>query len=343
MIDLRGTTGNPLTAGEVMDSVITAFSPNERAPDRDSYRLPRYLSVLAGKRVLVLLDDVRNRQQVADLITAPPPVGFILTSRNNIGASGLTVELGVLPADEALALVRRIVGPKGTDDEWREVAELCGMLPLALRVAAEFVKSHDNWSVREYIDRLRSEAERLPRLVGDTTKEDVPTVLTHSVRQLAREDMALAMGWQLLAVLAGEFGRLRFDEMFAATALNFDSQEARDTLTRLIDRGLLQYDKDQGEYVIHDLLRLIGRNLDKYIGDDESVPVFPMLINLMAEEAKKRIISLWLKQFEDAKVIRTDPATGRFVMDVGGQTKDAIEVFRMLGREGRSSPHSSPE
>lgn len=334
MINLRGTSGNPLTAAEAMESVITAFSPDERFPDQESYRLARYVSALAGKKVLILLDDVRNRQQVADLIKVPPPVGFILTSRNNLGATGLTVELDVLPADEALGLVRRVVGPKGTDNELRDVADLCGLLPLALRVAADFLKSHDNWSVGEYIDRLRREAERLPRLVGDTPEEDVPAVLTHSVRELAKEDLGLVMKWQQLALLAGEFGRLRFDETFAATALNMNSEDALDTLTQLIDRGLLQYVKNPGEYVIHDLLWLIARNLEKYVGDIEVAPQLSELNKVMVEMDKERIISHWLTELEDANVIRIDPTTNRHVMDINGQTVDAIEVFRMLGRDG---------
>src|SRR5262249_19719392 len=78
--------------------------------------------------------------------------------------------LDVLPPDEALTLLRGIVAAKGTDAELREVAKLCGRLPLALRVAGDFLRLHENWKVPEHVAALKDEAERLERVEGKTAE-----------------------------------------------------------------------------------------------------------------------------------------------------------------------------
>src|SRR5262249_31158837 len=155
---------------------------------------------------LIVLDNAKDEEQVQHLVTAPPPVGFVVTSRNALGLDGVeSIPLDVLSMDEALKLLRGIVGEKGTDDELLAITELCGRLPLALRVAGDFLRLHPNWSVPRYVEALKNEGKRLERLKGKTKEKDVEAVLGLSAAQLLRENPTLAAQWQLLTVFEGDF------------------------------------------------------------------------------------------------------------------------------------------
>jgi hypothetical protein len=101
---------------------------------------PIYLSVLRGKRVLLLPDNALDGDQVAPLVR-PENCALIVTSRRRIAIAGLVrVDLDLLVPDEATDLLRSILGDgRATEAELSRIAELCGLLPLALRVAGMFL------------------------------------------------------------------------------------------------------------------------------------------------------------------------------------------------------------
>ena len=182
ILDLQGMSDRPVTVVEAMSRIIRDFHPKiQELPQNEAELLPIYRSALAGKRALILLDNARSETQVQHLVTIPPPVGFIVTSRNALALDGMeSVRLGVLSPTESLALLRGIVHEKGTDDELGVVVELCDKLPLAIRVAGDFLRLYENWSVARYADALRDENKRLARLKGKTTEKDVEAVLALS-------------------------------------------------------------------------------------------------------------------------------------------------------------------
>ncbi len=263
VVELRGMSEQPLTPVQAMSQIIRDFHPETgKLPDDEKELLPLYRRVLAGKKALVLLDDAKDEAQVKSLLLVPP-VAFVVTSRNALALDGVeSIRLGVLPPDEAFALLRGIVGTKGTEAELRTVAEQCGWLPLALRVAGDFLRLHENWSLPKYIAALKDESKRLERLKGKTPDRDVEAVLGLSARELVRENAELAARWQMLSVFPADF-----DSSAAAAVWDLmdgnepDASTAVDELTALLERSLVQFDADTDRYSLHDLMRPIAREV----------------------------------------------------------------------------------
>lgn len=107
-IDLRGVSQKPLTALEAMAYVVRAFQPEAKLPERESELKPIYLSVLNGKRALLVMDNARDAAQVAPLV---PPAGsaLLVTSRFHFVVPGLHAKnLDTLPSADARDLLLAI-------------------------------------------------------------------------------------------------------------------------------------------------------------------------------------------------------------------------------------------
>ncbi|VTR98805.1 tpr-repeat-containing protein : TPR-repeat protein OS=Methanosaeta concilii (strain ATCC 5969 / DSM 3671 / JCM 10134 / NBRC 103675 / OCM 69 / GP-6) GN=MCON_2790 PE=4 SV=1: HTH_3: NB-ARC: TPR_12: TPR_12: TPR_12 [Gemmata massiliana] len=267
VVELRGMSEQPLTPVQAMAQIIRDFHPETgKLPDDEKELLPLYRRVLTDKKALVLLDDAKDEAQVRSLLSVPP-VAFVVTSRTALALDGVeAIRLGVLPPGEALALLRSIVGTKGTDDELRIVAEQCGWLPLALRVAGDFLRLHENWPLPKYIAALEDESKRLERLKGKTPDRDVEAVLGLSARELVCENTKLAERWQMLSVFPADF-----DSLAAAAIWDLmdgdipDANSAEDELTALLERSLVQFDTDTDRYSLHDLMRPIAREVFDFV------------------------------------------------------------------------------
>jgi hypothetical protein len=122
--------------------VVRAFEPLMQLPETTAELQPFYLSVLRGKRVLLILDNAFDGDQMAPLLP-PESCALIVTARRRIEIAGLPrVDLDLLAPDEAVHLLRSIVGEgRATEVELSRIAGLCGFLPLALRVAGMFLAS----------------------------------------------------------------------------------------------------------------------------------------------------------------------------------------------------------
>jgi tetratricopeptide (TPR) repeat protein len=258
MVDLAGSSDAPLDPIAVMGRVINAFEPQARLPESRDQVAALYRSLLANRRVLLLLDNAANAAQVRDLLP-PPPSAALVTSRRIIILPGLTsVNLDVLPAAKASDLLRTILRERRvSDQEITALAERCGRLPLALRVAGSFLATHLDWKVGEYLDALTNEQEQLRRLRHEDLEVEV--VLGLSAAQLARENPDWASRWQMLTVFSGSFDRAAVAAVWQVTA-----EEARDTLSELLTRSLVFFDPDSGRYRLHDLMRLVARNAFAY-------------------------------------------------------------------------------
>ena len=263
VVEMRGTHDKPLKPAEAMARVIHAFQPEARLPDNLKELSPIYHHVLHGRRVLVLLDNARDAAQVRPL-RVTPPCGLMITSRGTIALEGLEpINLEKMSVAEANELLKETAGRGRTSGAQRKtIGELCGRLPLALRVAGTFLRVHRGWSVGEYIDALSDERTRLGRLKQDDL--DVEAVLGLSARQFVREDPELAARWQMLSVFPSDF-----DRAAAAAIWDLSDAEARDDLERLAERSLLDYSKkatpkQAARYQFHDLMRPVARQAFSY-------------------------------------------------------------------------------
>ena len=258
-VDLFGFgTAEPLTPAQAAAAVIEQLEPTARLPERWDQLLPLYRRVLAGRKLLLLLDNARDTAQVKDLIP-PEPVALLVTSRRRLALAGAArIGLDVMAEAEALALLREIVGADGASDaELAALAGSCGQLPLALRAAGAFLTTY-GWGAADYLAAL--EKRRLARLSEageDDPALDVADVLGFSLDQLAKEDAALAGQFAMLAVFPAGF-----DAAAAGAVWGIEPGVARESLGKLVARSLVRQEA-AGRFRLHDLVRdLASERLD---------------------------------------------------------------------------------
>jgi tetratricopeptide (TPR) repeat protein len=162
-LDLRGFSPPPLRWQDGAAQVIRLFHPEERMPPGDEDLKERYRSVLYGRRLLLLLDNAADSQQVTPLLP-PRSCGVLLTSRRHLDISGLcTRDLEVLAHDAAVSLLRSIA-PRLTETDAAPIARQCGHLPQALRLAGATLARRKDLSADDYQRRLTAARLRGPLL-----------------------------------------------------------------------------------------------------------------------------------------------------------------------------------
>jgi transcriptional regulator with XRE-family HTH domain/tetratricopeptide (TPR) repeat protein len=256
VVDLRGMDPDPPGPPELMLTVLRAL----RVADRELAKAgPRgrpglYRQLLAERRCLLVLDNARDEGQVRPLLPGAGAGMVVVTSRRMLTGleSVYRIPLGELAPEEAAAFLTGLVGAERAAADpaaLAEVARLCGHLPLALRVAGNWLATRTGWSVRRLADRLSLEDRRLDALTaGDLA---VSAAFDLSYRQLTP---TAARMFRRLALIAGP-------DTGAACAARLTGQEmfdAEDTLEELVETGLLGSDGDR--YRLHDLLCLFARN-----------------------------------------------------------------------------------
>src|SRR5579863_582875 len=144
-VDLRGyASGRPLAAADALAGFVRALG--RAGPDLPAdvgERAALYRSLLAGRRLLIVLDNARHAEQVRPLLPGTAGCAVVVTSRDTLagllardGANRLDLDL--LPADAAISLLRALIGPRADDRQaTATLAAQCARLPLALRIAAE--------------------------------------------------------------------------------------------------------------------------------------------------------------------------------------------------------------
>ncbi|WP_441245349.1 AfsR/SARP family transcriptional regulator [Kitasatospora sp. McL0602] len=174
-VDLCGhdETHEPTSAADVLSRFLRALGvPSEQIPADPGERTSLYRSLLADRRVLVVLDNARTVAQIRPLLPSNGQCCVIVTSREPMEQlmlryGAVRVQLGVLPPAEAIELLGRIVpDDKIAADpvQAERLAELCDRLPLALRIAGARLASKAHWSVKHLVARLADERRRLDEL-----------------------------------------------------------------------------------------------------------------------------------------------------------------------------------
>jgi tetratricopeptide (TPR) repeat protein len=246
-LDLKGVSEKPLTAAEAMSHVLRTFHPEAKFPEKEEELRALYLSVLHNKRVLLLMDNAKDAAQVKPLI--PPEVcALLVTSRQHFALPGLQAKnLNTLPPLDAKSLLLQIA-PR-IDGEAETIAKLCGYLPQALRLAASAVSVRVNLESKDYARQLADEKNRLEVLAGDD--ESVTASITLSYNLLDAESQKR---WRMLAVFPDTF------EILAVAAVwEMESDKAQDTLSRLLQFSMLEWDNSTKRYRLHDLMRDFAR------------------------------------------------------------------------------------
>ncbi len=257
-VDLRGyDPDEPVPVADALAGFLRALGvPGTDIPDGVEDRVRLYRSRLAGRRVLVLLDNARDGEQVRPLLPGDPGCVAVVTSRDQlaglVAADGAQrLDLDVLPVPDAAGLLRSLIGPRADAEPGAvaELAGLCARLPLALRLAAEHAAARPETGLRDLAAELA--AARLDLLDAGEDRADVRAVFSWSLRQLASE---VASAFALIGLHPG--GDL--DAPAAAALTGTTSGQARWVLGRLRRASLLQA-SGPGRYGMHDLLRAYAR------------------------------------------------------------------------------------
>jgi DNA-binding SARP family transcriptional activator/tetratricopeptide (TPR) repeat protein len=265
-VNLQGAAVGPAPLGplEVLGRFLRSLGVDPGAvPAEVEEAAALWRSRVAGRRLLVVLDDAVDAAQVRPLLPAGSGCGVLVTSRRVLaslpGAHHLRLE--VLEPAEAVELLGRLVGPQRVAAEPEaaaEVARLCGYLPLALRIAGARLAARPGWPVKALAQRVADAQRRLDEL--ELADLGVRASFTVSDEQLRASDdptdRAAAAAFGLLGLLDGpELG-----VPVAARLLDRPDDVAERVLERLVDAQLLETPAP-GRYRLHDLLRLYAREV----------------------------------------------------------------------------------
>ena len=269
-VGLRGYgPGEPMDPAAALDMMLRGLGvPDERIPDGTRARRALLGTTLAGRRVLVVLDDARNAEQVRPLLAGGGAV-VLVTSRSRLRGVGHddVVRIGLdamTPADATTFLSERLKGQEVSFDtaSLGRLAALCGFMPLALTVAAERAGRYPDIPLADLVLELDDEQSRLDVLeTGEDLTTSLRAVMSWSYRALDPEPARM---FRLLGLHPGaDLGRA------AAAALAGVRQPAAvGLLERLTEAHLLSRPR-AGRYAMHDLVRIYAaeRSADEPAGD----------------------------------------------------------------------------
>lgn len=267
-VNLRGAEAQVLDPRDVLAGFLRELGVARAAvPESTEERARLFRARLDGKRILIVLDNAANEAQIRPLFPGSPANSVIVTARSAItGISAGHVELEEFTPEQALGLLRRILGRDAVADEpvaAMRICDLCGHLPLAVRIAGSRLLGKHHWSLAGYADRLVDERRRLDELsAGD---QAVRVSFKVSYDDLSESERRL---FRLLGLLEGP----DFPAWAAAALIGGDLRGAETVLERLVDLHLLtadQTDARQTRYRFHDLLRVFARECLAAIEDPD--------------------------------------------------------------------------
>ncbi|MEU6536820.1 BTAD domain-containing putative transcriptional regulator [Streptomyces sp. NPDC047000] len=258
-VNLRGfhPTGSVMSPEEAVRVLLDSLGvPPQRLPDGLEAQTALYRSVLTERRVLILLDNARDSEQVRPLLPGSPGCLVIVTSRNQLtglvageGAHPLTLDQ--LTRAEAYEFLARRLGAGRLAGEPEAVAEIiarCALLPLALAVVAARAATHPDFPLGALAEELRDSDDNLDAFVGDDASIDVRTVFSSSYEALSAPAARL---FRLLGLHSGP----DLSATAAAALAGLAPRETRGLLVEL-SRARLLTEHFPGRYTLHDLLRV---------------------------------------------------------------------------------------
>jgi DNA-binding SARP family transcriptional activator/Tfp pilus assembly protein PilF len=224
-VNLRGyDPAQPVSATDALAGFLRSLGVSgQDIPAEEDERAARYRSILASKRMLVVLDNAGTARQVRPLLPGNPACAVVVTSRDSLAAlvardGARRLDLDQLPLDDAVNLLRALIGERADadpDDATVALAGQCCRLPLALRVAAELAAANPDVPLAVLVGELADQQQRLGLLAaGGDAGTAVRAVFSWSYRHL---DTRAARTFRL----AGrDAARHEGDRAAEATALN---------------------------------------------------------------------------------------------------------------------------
>ena len=291
-LDLRGYTSGyrPREPDGALEWLLRALGvPAEQIPEDTDARAALYRQRLADTRTLIVLDNAIDEAQVRPLLPGAPGCLVLITSRRRLkgldDAHNLPLEL--LAPPDAATLLRAVAGAEripADDPLLTQVAQLCGYLPLALRIAGALLRHRPAWDLRHLAELLREPQRRVAALSdGD---RDLAAVFDLSYTGLPELHRLLL---RRLALAPGPDA----DGYAAAALLDTDPQAATGLLEHLVDHNLL-IAQSPGRYRLHDLIRAHAHSLSGQDPAKDRDAALDRLLHYYAHTAQSASISMAL-------------------------------------------------
>ncbi|MEV6239787.1 BTAD domain-containing putative transcriptional regulator [Lentzea sp. NPDC051838] len=268
-VNLRGyDRDEPLSAHDALGQLLRGLGLSSgEIPGDTGQRVGVYRSLLADRRVLVLLDNARTADQVRPLLPAGGRSIVVITSRSDLrGLVALNdakvLRLGTLPLDDAVRLLEKVIGADRTQAEpaaTAELARLCACLPLALRIAASLLAADPHRGVQDLVDQLSGDNRLAELEIGDDREAAVRAAFDLSYEQLGPDER------RMFRVL-GLAPSADFTPHSAGALLSVPSNRAL-ALLRALARAHLVEEYAPLRFSLHDLLKLHAREC---AGNEES-------------------------------------------------------------------------
>ncbi|WP_243707267.1 NB-ARC domain-containing protein [Micromonospora sp. KC606] len=289
-IEALSDNGQPAAPAEVAARILRSLGmPPDAVPAAFSERAAAVRAHLAARRVLVVVDDVVDEEQVCALLPASGHCAVLISARRRLAMldGAETVELRPLSPAQGLAFLSSLLGPQRVMAEpaaAEAAVALCGGLPLALRAFASRLTARPHRAMRPLVERLADRSEQLPLLAFGATGMARSIDLSY---RLLPDDARRLM--RMLAVLpAAAFG-----SWIAAALLDAPLEDAEEALQRLVDACLVEVTAYGGpagpRYRLHDLPQAFAADL---LRGREA---------LDQEEALLRVLGGWLAIAQEAQ------------------------------------------
>jgi tetratricopeptide (TPR) repeat protein len=284
-VDLRGfdSTGTPTPPAVALRGFLDALGVDPAAiPVNFDAQIGLYRSLIASRRMLIVLDNAADTAHVAPLLPGSPTCTVLVTSRRSL--TGLVTAYGAQPLNldvlteaEARELLARHIGDERLAEEPTAAADLlrcCAGLPLALNIVAARAASHSDFPLTVFADELRDHAARLDGLDTGDTNLNLRAVFSWSYDAL-RTEVASVFG--LLGLVLGPDISLH-----AVASLATLPSEKATVLLRELENGYLVTQRMPSRYQMHDLVRLYAAEC---VAPDARTPALRRLMDFYTHTA----------------------------------------------------------
>ncbi|MDN3027033.1 BTAD domain-containing putative transcriptional regulator [Streptomyces sp. S.PB5] len=318
--ELHGTQGQSRKPDEVLGRFLLALGASEHSlPRRTGERVDLYRTLLADRRVLVVLDDAADERQVRPLLPSGPRCVCLVTSRSQLAAleGARRLDLPELVDADSVQLLERVAGSARVEAERGralEIVRLCGHLPLAVRIAGARLSSRPDLTLLRLAGRLREEHRRLNELaIGDLEVRGSLVLSYAGISPLAQKGLR-RIGW---------LGVPDFPAWLVAVLLERDAEDGEDVVDELVRAQLVQVAGMDGtgivRYRLHDLTRLFAH--ERAVAEDEAH---------VLHAAAGRAGGWWLALIEEAsrgtpvRLLRPRPSARGPATVIDGEVRVAV-------------------
>lgn len=286
---LRGPSAQPIPPTRILERFLRSLGIRGPAmPSSIEERAELFRNLVADRRMLIVLDDAIDEEQVRWLLPGSSNCPVLITSRSRLaGLEGASsVRIDVFSTEQALQLLSRILGAERIRSELSSallLIKLCGNLALALRIVAARLAARPHWPLSKMVARLRDERQRLDELTHGGV--GVRAGLAMAYQGLPSDAQRL---FRRLSMLEAA----EFPSWVAAPLLDVGVAEAEDTLEFLVDAQLVDVEVVKGSrprYRLHDLVRVYSQEC---LAEYESTPGRAVVLG--------RVLSTWLFLVEEA-------------------------------------------